>query len=128
MKEVREGFECGIRLKRFNDVREGDLLEAYRVEEVKRTLEQAEAEAKAADQARELAALEAEALGDERRRPTPTPPSRSSASSAAAAGADSAAVTPGLRGASASPPHLPPRTSTLPPRPLRWRSPVNWRS
>ncbi|MFH5803903.1 translation initiation factor IF-2 [Alienimonas sp. DA493] len=65
VKEVREGFECGIRLKRFNDVREGDLLEAYRVEEVKRTLEQAEAEAKAAEQARELAALEAEALGDD---------------------------------------------------------------
>ena len=59
VKEVREGFECGIRLKRFNDVREGDLLEAYRVEEVKRTLEQAEAEAKAAEEARELAALEA---------------------------------------------------------------------
>ncbi len=65
VKEVREGFECGIRLKRFNDVREGDLLEAYRVEEVKRTLEQAEAEAKAAEQARELAALEAEALGED---------------------------------------------------------------
>ncbi|QDT17962.1 translation initiation factor IF-2 [Alienimonas californiensis] len=65
VKEIREGFECGIRLKRFNDVREGDLLEAYRVEEVKRTLEQAEAEAKAAEQARELAALEAEALGED---------------------------------------------------------------
>ena len=65
VREVREGFECGIRLKRFNDVREGDLLEAYRVEEVKRTLEQAEEEAKAAEQARELAALEAEALGED---------------------------------------------------------------
>ena len=65
VREVREGFECGIRLKRFNDVREGDLLEAYRVEEVKRTLEQAEQEAKAAEQARELAALEAEALGED---------------------------------------------------------------
>ena len=65
VREVREGFECGIRLKRFNDVREGDLLEAYRVEEVKRTLEQAEQEAKDAEQARELAALEAEALGED---------------------------------------------------------------
>ena len=65
VREVREGFECGIRLKRFNDVREGDLLEAYRVEEVKRTLEQAEKEAKDAEQARELAALEAEALGED---------------------------------------------------------------
>ncbi len=39
VKEVREGMECGIRLEGFNDVKEGDLLEAYRVEEVKRTLE-----------------------------------------------------------------------------------------
>ncbi|MEX1229299.1 MAG: translation initiation factor IF-2 [Planctomycetaceae bacterium] len=39
VKEVREGMECGIRMEGFNDVKEGDLLEAYRVEEVKRTLE-----------------------------------------------------------------------------------------
>lgn len=38
-KEVRDGMECGIRLDGFNDVKEGDLLEAYRVEERKRTLE-----------------------------------------------------------------------------------------
>lgn len=38
VKEVREGYECGIRLENFNDVKEGDLFEAYRVEEVKRTL------------------------------------------------------------------------------------------
>ncbi len=37
-KEVRDGMECGIRLDGFNDVKEGDLLEAYRIEEVKRTL------------------------------------------------------------------------------------------
>lgn len=37
-KEVREGMECGIRLEGFNDVKEGDLLEAYRVDEIKRTL------------------------------------------------------------------------------------------
>ncbi|MDA1213899.1 MAG: translation initiation factor IF-2 [Planctomycetota bacterium] len=39
VKEVREGMECGIRMEGFNDVKEGDLLEAYRVEEVKRTLD-----------------------------------------------------------------------------------------
>ena len=39
VKEVREGFECGIRLEGFNDVKEGDLFEAFRVDEVKRTLE-----------------------------------------------------------------------------------------
>lgn len=38
-REVREGMECGIRLEGFNDVKEGDLFEAYRVDEVKRTLE-----------------------------------------------------------------------------------------
>ena len=38
-KEVREGMECGIRLEHFNDIKEGDLLEAYKIEEVKRTLE-----------------------------------------------------------------------------------------
>ena len=37
-REVREGMECGIRLENFNDVKEGDLLEAFKIEEVKRTL------------------------------------------------------------------------------------------
>jgi len=37
-REVRDGMECGIRLDGFNDVKEGDLLEAYRVDEIKRTL------------------------------------------------------------------------------------------
>jgi translation initiation factor IF-2 len=35
-KEVREGFECGIKLSGFNDIKEGDLLEVYRVEEISR--------------------------------------------------------------------------------------------
>lgn len=39
VREVREGMECGIRLEGFNDIKEGDLLEAYRIEEVKRKLE-----------------------------------------------------------------------------------------
>jgi translation initiation factor IF-2 len=39
VKDVREGMECGIRLDGFNDVKEGDLLEAFRIESVKRTLE-----------------------------------------------------------------------------------------
>jgi translation initiation factor IF-2 len=36
--EVREGFECGIGLENFQDVKEGDLIEAYRVEEVARSI------------------------------------------------------------------------------------------
>jgi translation initiation factor IF-2 len=35
-KEVREGLECGIKIAGFNDVKEGDLLEAYRIEEIGR--------------------------------------------------------------------------------------------
>ncbi|WP_077027984.1 translation initiation factor IF-2 [Fuerstiella marisgermanici] len=38
VKEVREGMECGIRLDGFNDVKEGDLLEAFRIDEIQRTL------------------------------------------------------------------------------------------
>ena len=37
-KQVREGFECGIKLSGFNDVKKDDTLEAYRVEQVARTL------------------------------------------------------------------------------------------
>ncbi len=38
VKEVREGFECGISIEDFNDVKVGDIIECYRVEEVARTL------------------------------------------------------------------------------------------
>ena len=38
-REVREGLECGIKLAGFNDVKQGDILEVYRVEEVPRTLD-----------------------------------------------------------------------------------------
>ncbi len=34
-KEVAEGFECGIGLDKFNDVKEGDIIEAFLMEEVK---------------------------------------------------------------------------------------------
>jgi len=37
-REVREGFECGILLRDFNDMREGDVIEAFKVVEIKRTL------------------------------------------------------------------------------------------
>ena len=37
-KEVRDGMECGIRLDGFNDIKDGDLLEAFRVDEIQRTL------------------------------------------------------------------------------------------
>jgi len=38
-KEVREGMECGIRLDGYNDIKEGDLLEAFKIEEIARTFD-----------------------------------------------------------------------------------------
>ena len=38
VKEVREGFECGIGVENFNDVKIGDRIECYRTEQVARTL------------------------------------------------------------------------------------------
>jgi translation initiation factor IF-2 len=37
VREVQEGFECGILLENFNDVKEGDILEAYETREIERT-------------------------------------------------------------------------------------------
>jgi translation initiation factor IF-2 len=37
VREVEEGFECGILLDGFNDVKEGDVLEAYEVRQIERT-------------------------------------------------------------------------------------------
>jgi translation initiation factor IF-2 len=38
--EVREGFECGLKIAGYDDVKVGDVIEAYRIEEVQRTLDQ----------------------------------------------------------------------------------------
>ncbi len=38
VKEVREGFECGIKLKNYNDIKEGDILELFEIKEIARTL------------------------------------------------------------------------------------------
>ncbi|MBP0628977.1 MULTISPECIES: translation initiation factor IF-2 [unclassified Cupriavidus] len=38
VKEVKQGFECGLSIKNFNDVQEGDQLEVYEITEVARTL------------------------------------------------------------------------------------------
>ena len=37
VSEVREGFECGISLENFNDVKVGDQIESYVVERVAAT-------------------------------------------------------------------------------------------
>jgi translation initiation factor IF-2 len=41
VKEVREGLECGIGIKNFNDIKVGDVIESYTVEEIARTLAEA---------------------------------------------------------------------------------------
>jgi len=38
VKEVAEGYECGIGIEKYNDLKEGDTIEAFMMEEVKRTL------------------------------------------------------------------------------------------
>ncbi len=37
-REVREGYECGLKIAGYDDIKVDDIIEAYRVEEVKRTL------------------------------------------------------------------------------------------
>ena len=38
VREVKEGFECGLSLKNYNDIKEGDVVEVFEVKEVARTL------------------------------------------------------------------------------------------
>ena len=57
VKEVKNGLECGIGLKDFNDLKVGDLFEAYMLVEKKRTLEDVElAEIQKAEEAEAAAA------------------------------------------------------------------------
>ena len=37
-KEVLAGYDCGLGIENFNDIKEGDVIEAYKIEETKRTL------------------------------------------------------------------------------------------
>ncbi|MBR6972974.1 MAG: translation initiation factor IF-2 [Bacteroidales bacterium] len=38
VKEVAAGYDCGLGIENFNDIKEGDVIEAYKIEEIKRTL------------------------------------------------------------------------------------------
>jgi translation initiation factor IF-2 len=38
VREVREGFECGIKIAGYDDVKEGDVIEVYKIEQMQRTL------------------------------------------------------------------------------------------
>ena len=39
VQEVKSGYECGIGVKNYNDVRVGDQIEVFEIVEVKRTLD-----------------------------------------------------------------------------------------
>ena len=49
VREVREGLECGIGIENFNDLKPGDRIESFRMEEIKRTLAPAASGSAAAD-------------------------------------------------------------------------------
>ena len=34
VKEVKEGFECGISFENYNDIQKGDFIECYEIEEI----------------------------------------------------------------------------------------------
>ena len=38
VREVAQGYECGIGIENFQDVKEGDVIEAYEVREVARSI------------------------------------------------------------------------------------------
>jgi translation initiation factor IF-2 len=38
-REVKEGFECGVKIAGFDDIKEGDIIESFEIVEEKRTLE-----------------------------------------------------------------------------------------
>ena len=39
VKEVKSGYECGLSVKDYHDIKEGDIVEAFEISEVQRTLE-----------------------------------------------------------------------------------------
>jgi translation initiation factor IF-2 len=38
VREVRQGFECGLKISGYDDIKVGDVIEAYRVDQIQRTL------------------------------------------------------------------------------------------
>ena len=38
VKEVAAGYDCGLNIENYNDVKVGDIVEAYQIVEVKRSL------------------------------------------------------------------------------------------
>jgi len=40
VKEVQSGYECGLNIENFNDIKVGDIIEAFKLTETKKKLEQ----------------------------------------------------------------------------------------
>ena len=38
VREVKAGFECGLKIEGYEDIKEGDIVESYEIKEEKRTL------------------------------------------------------------------------------------------
>ena len=38
VREVQNGYECGIAFENYNDIKQGDVIECYEVEEIQREL------------------------------------------------------------------------------------------
>ena len=38
VQEVKQGFECGLTIKNYNDIKQGDIIEVYTIKEVKQSL------------------------------------------------------------------------------------------
>jgi translation initiation factor IF-2 len=38
VKEVQSGYDCGLNIEGYNDIKVGDIIEAYQIVEIKRTL------------------------------------------------------------------------------------------
>ena len=38
VKEVQSGYDCGLNIDGYNDIKVGDIIEAYQIVEIKRTL------------------------------------------------------------------------------------------
>jgi translation initiation factor IF-2 len=36
VREVNQGYECGIGIENYNDIKEGDIIEAFKMEEIAR--------------------------------------------------------------------------------------------
>jgi len=38
VREVQQGYECGMAFENYDDIKEGDMVECFEVEEISRTL------------------------------------------------------------------------------------------